>query len=70
MFNPIDEKYGLLRKGIHMNKDIMPYVRKGDYRTIHITENRDGPSPTHLAYRFRGAVKRFEYLSHLPESKK
>lgn len=66
MFSPTDEKYGLTQRGRHMGMDLNPYMRYGDYRTVHITENRDGMCPVHLGYKFRGAVKTFEYLSRLP----
>lgn len=66
LFNPTDEKYGLTQKGVHMKYNMVPHMRYGDYRTVHITENRDGPSPVHFGYRFRGAVKRFEYITQLP----
>lgn len=66
LFQPTDEKYGLIGRGRHMGFDIRPFIRRSNYRTVHITENRDGPAPLHLGYRFRGAEKVFEFVTHLP----
>jgi len=64
MLNPTDDKYGF--KGVHMRFSYLPYMTHGNYRSVHVTEDRDNQSPVHLGFEFDGAAKHFTFITKLP----
>lgn len=56
LFNPNDEKYNLDK---HMGVELKDYP---NYRSIHITENRNGNAPVHIQTEFLGGVNMFNPL--------
>lgn len=50
LFNPHDEKYNLTR---HMGVEL---ANNREYRSLHITESRNTPSPAHIQVNMRGGI--------------
>ena len=57
MFNPNDEKYNLEK---HFEHELKDYP---NYRSIHITESRNTPSPMHVFTNMYGGVNYFTPLN-------
>jgi len=56
LFNPNDEKYNLEK---HMDVELAEYP---NYRSLHITESRDTPCPTHIQLNMYGACNNFTQI--------
>ena len=56
MFNPTDEKYGLIK---HFGVELSQYP---NYRSIHVVESRNTKCPAHIQVRMFGGIKTFSKL--------
>ncbi len=56
LFNPNDEKYNLEK---HMKIQLSEYP---NYRSLHVTESRDTPCPTHIQLNMYGACNNFTQI--------
>ena len=58
LFNPNDEKYNLPK---HFGRLLKDYP---NYRSLHITESRDTPSPVHIPLNMYGHINYFTYAEN------
>lgn len=58
MFNPTDKKYGLDK---HMGVEIASHP---NYRSLHLTDNRNGECPLHMQLNMFGNINYFEVLNN------